>query len=91
MAIMGRLWAGRVYGTNTGNLFVDLETTDDELRGTLRFMDSAFGLVIYEIKGCASHLFHPPQKLWNFRPPPDIFAGMDKSPSGKFMRDNNTG
>ena len=30
-------------------------------------------------KACASHLFHPRQKLWNFRPPPDIFAGMDKT------------
>lgn len=51
MAIIGRLWAGRVFGTNTGNLFLDLEATADELRGTLRFMDNAFGLVIYEVKG----------------------------------------
>ena len=29
--------------------------------------------------GCASHLFHPPQKPWNFRPPPDTLAGMDKT------------
>jgi len=29
--------------------------------------------------GCASHLFHPPRKLWNFRPPPDTLAGMDKT------------
>ena len=28
---------------------------------------------------CSSHLFHPPQKLWNFHPPPDIFAGMHKT------------
>ena len=30
-------------------------------------------------RGCASHLFHPPHKPWNFRPPPDIFAGMHKT------------
>lgn len=51
MVNIGRLWAGRVFGTNTGNLFLDLDTTADELRGTLRFMDSAFGLVIYQVKG----------------------------------------
>ena len=43
MATIGRLWAGRVFGTNTGNLFVELETTADELRGTLRFMDNLLG------------------------------------------------
>ena len=32
-----------------------------------------------DLTGCASHLFHPPRKLWNFRPLPDIFAGMDKA------------
>ena len=51
MEKIGKLWAGRVFGTNTGNLHVDIEPTPDGLSGTLRFMDSAFGLVVYEIKG----------------------------------------
>ena len=29
--------------------------------------------------GCASHLFHPPRKPWNYRPPPDTLAGMGKT------------
>lgn len=51
MAELGRLWAGRVFGTNTGNLFVELTPTADGLTGVLRFMDAAFGLVVYEVKG----------------------------------------
>jgi hypothetical protein len=51
LAELGRLWAGRVFGTNTGNLFVELTPTADGLTGVLRFMDAAFGLVVYEIKG----------------------------------------
>lgn len=52
MAELGKLWAGRVFGTNTGNLFVELaSTTVGELAGVLRFMDAAFGLVVYEVKG----------------------------------------
>ncbi len=54
MAEIGKLWAGRVYGTNTGNIFVSIERSDDGLRGTLRFMDSAFGLVVYAVQGTFS-------------------------------------
>jgi len=51
LAQIGKLWAGRVYGTNTGTLFVELEPAAAGITGTLRFMDTVFGLVIYEIKG----------------------------------------
>ncbi len=48
-------WAGRVFGTNTGNLYLEFEsTTPDQLTGTLRFMDNAYGLVVYEINGTFS-------------------------------------
>ncbi|MBT3361450.1 MAG: hypothetical protein HN403_17645 [Rhodospirillales bacterium] len=51
MADIGSLWAGRVYGTNTGNLFVKLVPSEDGVTGTLRFMDSIFGIVVYELTG----------------------------------------
>ena len=51
LAQIGKLWAGCVYGTNTGTLFVELEPTTAGVTGSLRFMDTVFGLVIYEVKG----------------------------------------
>ena len=51
LAQIGKLWAGRVYGTNTGSLFVELEQTADGITGLLRLMDTVFGLVIYDVKG----------------------------------------
>jgi hypothetical protein len=47
---LGRLWAGNVYGTNTGNLFVRLEGDDKALKGTLRQHDRDYGVVVvYDI------------------------------------------
>ncbi|WP_157772262.1 hypothetical protein [Zobellella denitrificans] len=51
MANIVKLWAGRVYGTNTGNLFMELNASDGEVSGVLRFMDSAFGLTVYRLSG----------------------------------------
>lgn len=51
MATLGRLWAGNAYGTNTGNLFAELDTSGQTVTGTIRFMDNAFGLVVYSITG----------------------------------------
>ena len=48
---LGQLWAGKVYGTNTGNLFVKLEGEDAALVGTLRFNDTVVGLTEYSISG----------------------------------------
>lgn len=48
---LGRLWAGKVFGTNTGNLFVSLEGKNDDLKGILRFNETGSGLVIYSISG----------------------------------------
>ena len=48
---LGRLWAGSVYGTNTGNLFVELNGDDTALSGTLRFNEPGVGIVIYSIRG----------------------------------------
>jgi hypothetical protein len=50
MAI-GKLWAGRIFGTNTGNVFVKLEGEDAALTGTLHFNEPGIGFVVYAIKG----------------------------------------
>jgi hypothetical protein len=48
---LGRLWAGNVFGTSTGNLFVKLEGEDAALSGSLHFNESGVGLVVYRITG----------------------------------------
>jgi hypothetical protein len=50
MAI-GHLWAGRLFGTNIGNVFVKLEGEDAALSGIARFADSERGVVIYSLAG----------------------------------------
>lgn len=51
MSGMGKLWAGRVYGTNTGNIFIDLKEDEEDISGILRFNDISYGIMIYEISG----------------------------------------
>ncbi len=51
MSNLGKIWAGRVYGTNTGNLFIEFTKSTDTVSGVLRFMDSNFGLTVFEISG----------------------------------------
>jgi hypothetical protein len=48
---IGRLWAGRVFGTNIGNLFVELNQSESGISGTLRFLDSAHGIAVYKVSG----------------------------------------
>lgn len=48
---LGRLWAGRAYGTSTGNLFVKLEGEDASLTGTLHLNESDVGLLVFAIRG----------------------------------------
>jgi len=48
---LGRLWAGNIYGTNTGNIFVELEGEDAALTGTLRHKEADVGITIYNITG----------------------------------------
>jgi hypothetical protein len=44
-------WAGRLYGTNTGNFFIELKQEGENLTGVLRIMDNLYGLSIYDITG----------------------------------------
>lgn len=51
MARIGRLWAGKLFGTNTGNLAAEFDSTDTGFTGKVRFMDDQFGPVVYEVTG----------------------------------------
>ncbi len=48
---LSKLWAGNVYGTNTGNLFISFDEVHDRVHGTIRLQDDSFGLTIYEVNG----------------------------------------
>jgi len=51
---LGELWAGSIYGTNTGKVFLELSGPNDNLTGTLRLADDQFGLAVLEISGSFS-------------------------------------
>ncbi len=51
MTQLGKLWAGRVYGTNTGNLFVEFDEVEPQVVGRLRFLDALAGIAVYSVKG----------------------------------------
>jgi hypothetical protein len=51
MSRLGKLWAGRLFGTNVGNLFVELNPTEGAFTGIVRFLDDRFGAVVYHING----------------------------------------
>lgn len=48
---LGELWAGHIYGTNTGKVFLEISGPNDNLVGTLRLADDQFGLAILEVGG----------------------------------------
>jgi hypothetical protein len=43
MAKIGRLWAGKLFGTNTGNLSAELDSTDSTVKGIIRLLDDHWG------------------------------------------------
>lgn len=49
--IIGSLWAGRAFGTNTGNLFLRLDGEASNLSGTLRLNDQVGGIVAFTVNG----------------------------------------
>lgn len=44
-------WAGRLYGTNTGNLAAELHEEDGSVSGTLRLLDTDYGVAVFEVSG----------------------------------------
>jgi hypothetical protein len=51
MATIGRLWAGHIYGTNTGKVFVEITGEGESLKGILRLNDTDYGLAVYQVAG----------------------------------------
>lgn len=50
-----KLWAGRVTGTNVGNVFLKLESDNDGLKGELRLNEHRVpGVIIYDVSGSFS-------------------------------------
>lgn len=49
------LWAGRMYGTNTGNVFVELKAEEDKVEGLLRVNDEGVGVFVYNVAGTFSN------------------------------------
>lgn len=54
MKQLANRWAGRIYGTNTGNVFLDLTQDDFCISGQLRIMDSVYGVSVYDYTGTAN-------------------------------------
>ena len=50
MAI-GNKWAGKLYGTNTGNIYATLEGHDTDLTGRIHLNDPEYGLVVFAVTG----------------------------------------
>lgn len=47
--VLGRNWAGNIYGTNQGNIFVELTRNEDGYSGILRLLDRDFGICLYSL------------------------------------------
>lgn len=50
-AVLGKLWAGQIYGTNTGKIYAEINEANGSITGTIRIMDDVFGLSIFSISG----------------------------------------
>lgn len=44
-------WNGRLFGTNVGNLAVELSNTESGISGVARFLDERWGIVVYQLTG----------------------------------------
>lgn len=57
MPDLANRWSGHLYGTNTGNVFLDLNQDGQNVSGRLRIMDSIFGVSIYDYTGSVDKEF----------------------------------
>ncbi len=48
---LAQTWAGRLFGTHTGNIAVKLSGDDGALSGVLRHNDPTYGITVYAING----------------------------------------
>lgn len=49
--ILGKLWAGRVTGTNVGNVFLKIDGEPNQLKGTISLNEPNVGIATYDIAG----------------------------------------
>lgn len=49
--VLTKRWAGRAWGTNIGNVFVNLEGKDSALTGDLRMNEQGVGIAVYAVQG----------------------------------------
>jgi len=48
---LGKLWAGRVSGTNVGNVFLKIEGEPHQLKGSISLNEPNVGIATYEVAG----------------------------------------
>ena len=48
------VWAGNIYGTNTGKVFAEFEQHDARVSGTFRLNDDSLGIIVYTCTGKAA-------------------------------------
>lgn len=51
MGTLGRLWAGRLSGANTGRLFAELDASGSGVNGTMGLHDDAHGVIVFACAG----------------------------------------
>lgn len=51
MSTLGRLWAGNLYGTNTGKLFAEIDSKDGALHAKIHVNDDRHGVTVHEGQG----------------------------------------
>jgi hypothetical protein len=51
MTGLAEKWTGRLYGTNTGNLFIEMNQEVHNVSGVLRILDHIHGITIYNFSG----------------------------------------
>lgn len=51
MESLGKLWAGRAFGTHTGNIAISFEKDGVDLEGVVRFNDENLGIAAYRVIG----------------------------------------
>ena len=54
MSDLAGQWVGAAYGTNTGNVFIDIEDANGSLTGTIRINEAGTGVIIYTFTGVSN-------------------------------------
>jgi hypothetical protein len=55
MELLADKWVGNIYGTNTGNVFIELAQVGETITGTIRVSDHIHGLIVLDFVGTYSN------------------------------------